>query len=140
MASITPRLESGEGSEADKYTPPSGANGDYYLRVPFDYWLTGDPTLHERLTLPEKAMLLISLARLKNEFRLTAANAARWYGVSQETAQRGLQGLVEKKVLGRRRERRAAPEAPEGFTIDTYYSLTGAFRLPKRVATDQAAR
>ncbi|MFI0410695.1 hypothetical protein [Actinomadura sp. 3N508] len=137
LASITPRPESGEAPEDEPYTAPAGKD-DWYFKIPFEYWLDDEQSLHEKLTLPEKAMLLIGLSRLvgKTEFTLTAENAERWYGVSTETAQRGLKGLVDKKVFERRRARRAAPETPEGFTYDSFYSLTGPLKKQAETVTD----
>ena len=131
FASITPRPESGDAPPEIGYVPPAGGRDDLYFRLPFEYWLADD-ALHDRLNLREKAMLLICLSRLKPTFTLTAENAAKWYGVAPETAQKALKGLVDKGVLLATRSRRVAPGAAAGFTYDIHYRMTPPFTRPRR--------
>ncbi|TQS19881.1 hypothetical protein [Microbispora sp. KK1-11] len=134
QASITPRPESGEAPPEEQYSPPEGGADDLYFRIPFDYWLADDP-LHKRLEPREKAMLLICLSLLKkSEFKLTAENVERWYGVSEDTAQKALKGLVDKRVLIRRDAYRATASAPKGYTYDVYYRLTAPFARPRQAS------
>lgn len=133
LASITPLREDGSGKP---YKPPSGSGSkrELYFRIPYAYWIGENPP-HESLLPREKAMLLIALSRLTNEFTLTAENVAKWYGVSVDTAQKGFKGLVDKGVLKVDYRRRRAPDAPDGWTNETFYHLQSPFKInrqPKR--------
>ncbi|WP_165983949.1 hypothetical protein [Streptomyces sp. YIM 98790] len=88
---ITKLREDGLGAP---YTTPSG--GEPYFQLPYEYW---DKELNESLTLPAKAMLLITLSLRKERFTLPQDRVPSWYGISADTAGRGLRELQEKGVL-----------------------------------------
>ncbi|MFE1775546.1 hypothetical protein [Streptomyces sp. NPDC059008] len=88
---VTKLLEDGTGSP---YIPPG--SGDRYFQLPFEYW---ENELHNRLTLPGKAMLLISLSLRKEEFALVQKKIHDWYGLSTQTIGNGVQELRDHDVL-----------------------------------------
>src|SRR5215467_3076859 len=80
------------------YDRPSGY-GDYYFQVPLDYWARG---WHLTLDLASKAMLLVALS-LEDGFNLPSERVPQWYGISADTAERGLASLRGHKLLVRRK-------------------------------------
>lgn len=90
-AKITKLLEDGSG---DPYRPPG--KGDYYFQLPFWYWRD---RLHEKLTPPGKAMLLIALDMRSDEFALVQDKISEWYGPSPESVRKGIDELVSHGVL-----------------------------------------
>lgn len=121
LADITLLKEDGSG---EPYVLPADA-GDPYLQVPVAYWLNEDPWC-STLRLPAKAMLLVSLS-LRPSFVLPVEKAPQWYGISADTAQRGLASLVQHNILKVARTPKLAPLAPMGFTYDSRYTLQGVF-------------
>lgn len=86
-----------DGSRED-YTAPSGRDVDNrYFQLPFEYW-TDDQAWYRRLTLAGKAMLLVS-STLPPGFILPGERVPEWYGISESTAQRGLQELRDVGLL-----------------------------------------
>lgn len=69
------------------------------IQLPFDYW-TDDQAWYRTLTLAAKAMLLIG-SSLKPGFILPGERVPEWYGISESSAQRGLQELREVGLLNR---------------------------------------
>lgn len=124
LARITALEEDGHRSA---YTYPVSR----YLKLPFAYW-TAEQAWHRTLSLPAKAMLLVSLS-LKANFVLPAEKVHDWYGISGDTADRGLRELQKLDLLSRRFR-----------TVDNWTSPTGrmtiyTFRL-KQPFTKGAAR
>lgn len=108
---------------------------ELWFRLPFAYW---DPNLrwYEKLSLPAKAMLLVS-ASLRSPFYLPYDKAGDWYGISADSAAKGLTQLVRARILSTQSEQKVAPLAPEGFTTTRYYTLDptlGAEASERRVA------
>lgn len=137
LASVTVLREDGSGGSyshpAEDHARGKGPSaGPTYFQLPFEYWVDG---WSNRLTLPGKAMLLVSLS-LPDDFALPVERTPEWYGWSADTALRGFNELARAKLLGKRRESRVAPLAPEGFTVSNHYTLLSPFdRLrvrPKR--------
>ena len=122
LADVTLLCEDGSGNT---YVHPAKA-GDNYFQLPFAYWLNEEEQWCSTLGLPAKAMLLVSLS-LRPGFVLPVEKAPAWYGISADTAQRGLSLLVERGVLQRVRTYKKAPLAPAGFTYDSRYTLQGEF-------------
>ena len=109
----------------DSYVSPD--RPEKWFRLPFAYW---DPELrwYERLSLPGKAMLLVSLSLNKN-FYLPYEKTEDWYGISADTSAKGLRELTAEKLLSVRRELIRAPLAPDGFTTRRYYTLDRSLGL-----------
>jgi hypothetical protein len=107
--------------------------GGTYLQLSFKYWTENWRGL---LDLSEKTVLLIALS-LGDDFILPHQRAPAWYGISPDTAARGLGGLKEKKLLYERILQKAAPDAPVGFTRQHHYTLMPPFG-PKGVKSAAA--
>ena len=60
-------------------------------------------------------MLLIALS-LSDDFRLPAEDVPDWYGISADTASRGLRGLIDHELLVMRKHFKTAPLSPVGYT------------------------
>ena len=123
LANVTLLREDGSG---DAYVPP-GAEGtrDPYFTLPFAYW-TADDEWHRKLDLAAKAMLLIALS-LQDDFILPYEKAPAWYGISPETAEKGLRRLRRESLLKQRRDYKEAPLSPLGYTQQNYYELLPPF-------------
>ncbi len=97
IPTIVTLKDDGHGAE---YTSPDGkTRAEQYFGLPFEYWLNG---WDERLGLAAKAMLLISLSlttRPQKEFHLPIDKAEVWYGLSADTADRGLRELRDTEIL-----------------------------------------
>ncbi|MDX3238907.1 hypothetical protein PV392_25085 [Streptomyces sp. ME03-5709C] len=78
------------------YTPPGEGSGEPYFQLPFEYWDSG---LHNTLSLPAKAMMLIALSQRKINFTLPQERMPDWYGISADTAGRGIRELRGNSVL-----------------------------------------
>ena len=89
-----------EDGSREAYTAPSGRDIDNrYFQIPFAYW-TDAEAWYSTLTLAAKTMLLIS-STLKPGFILPTERVPEWYGVSTETAQRGLKELRDVGLISR---------------------------------------
>jgi hypothetical protein len=120
MAKVVLLREDGSGAP---YTHPAGEGG--YFKLPHAFWLNG-PAADQRwcrvLSLAEIAMLLIACSH-KPRFRLPFEQAPAWYGISADTAARGLHGLEAKGLLTVDRTFKLAPLAPAGYTSENVYTL-----------------
>lgn len=125
LARVTVLREDGSGQA---YKHPA-ATGSRYLQLPFAYWTD---QLHETLSLPGKALLLIALT-LPDDFSLPPDRGPAWYGISPSTVERGLRELRRADILRARRVRKSAPLAPEGYTFVNLYTLAAPFG-PKKLA------
>lgn len=128
-AVITLLAEDGSGEE---YIRP-GRRGARYFRMPLAYWDAED-AWYSRLSLPAKAMLLVSLT-LSADFVLPYERAKDWYGLSAETARTGLEELRRNDLLSIRWTRTLAPLAPQGYVLNKRYTLKRPFftgRWPRR--------
>jgi hypothetical protein len=99
--------------------------GDRYFKLPYEYWI-GE--WHRRLDLASLAVLLIGLS-LRGEFALPVRRVQEWYGISSTTLNKGLKGLRDQQLLEAKRIRRAAPLAPDGFTLENHYTLLAPFNV-----------
>jgi hypothetical protein len=122
-ASVKPLLEDGSGTP---YAGVSGEPNDRYFRLPFAYWTAPDGW-HRRLSLPAKAMLLVALTR-SGPFMLPSEKVKAWYGLSEDTAERGFRELRQADLLSVRLQRDAAPLAPAGYVEHRVYTLQPPFR------------
>ena len=91
------------------------------------------------MSLPAKAVLLIGLS-LRPGFVLPVEKAPLWYGISSDTAQRGLAELARRGVLDRNREPKKAPLAPMGFTFDQHHTLLDPFAVGSKTSTRKKSR
>lgn len=123
-----------DGSRED-YTAPSGRDiQNRYFQLPFAYW-TDPEAWYRTLTLAAKAMLLIS-STLKPGFILPTERVPDWYGVSAETAQRGLKELRDAGLISRATSYKETPLEAVRYTQEHHYTLTPPFgRAQKRRLT-----
>lgn len=135
MAEITLLRESGSGRP---YTHP-GSDKERHLKLPHSFWLDGPPSdrWFRQLALPELAMLLISLSRL-DDFRLPLESVPEWYGISADTAHRGLHGLESHGLIRIDKAFKKAPLAPAGYTAENHYTLQPPFGPRGRTAKMEA--
>lgn len=113
-----------EDASGSPYTNPDGKSvEDRYLRIPLAYWLEG---WQNSLSLPEKVVLLIALARGPG-FTLPQARAHQFYGISEDTVHRGIIGLTNRQLLFGYGRRVPAPLAGKGFTYVNEYWLASPF-------------
>lgn len=111
-----------EDGSGEPYAHPSSmSRREPYFKLPFAYW-TAEDAWYRKLGLAETAILLIGLS-LPDEFILPYEMARRWYGISAETAERGLRSLQERNLLQVRKAFKPAPLAPRGYTEQRYYTL-----------------
>ncbi len=134
-AIVTPLREDGSGK---RYTHPgAGKRRQPYMKLPFAYW-TAPESWHRQFDLPTKAMLLIALS-LEDNFILPYDRAKAWYGISADTAERGLRALRRAELLSARSQYEEAPLSPLGYTERLYYTLRPPFG-PKSKATKKRTR
>jgi DNA-binding MarR family transcriptional regulator len=113
-----------EDGSGEPYVHPFRANPhENYFKIPFAYWLQD---YDEKLTLASKAVLFIALS-LPMSFILPGSQVKRWYGISADTLQRGLDGLLREELIRRRKEYKTAPLAPLGYTEQWRYRLLPPF-------------
>jgi hypothetical protein len=121
--SIVALLDDGSGGP---YAHPSAqGRREPYFKLPFAYW-ANEEAWHRRLNLAETAMLLIALS-LADDFVLPYRMARRWYGVSPDTAERGLRGLQDRGLLQSEIAYKSAPLAPAGYAEERRYTLLPPF-------------
>ncbi|GGL33874.1 hypothetical protein GCM10010095_19050 [Streptomyces anthocyanicus] len=92
-STITKLHEDGSGRP---YTSPGEGTGDPYFQLPYEYW---DKGWHNTLSLPGKAMLLIASNQRKLKFTLPQERMSDWYGVSADTAGKGIRELMNHGIL-----------------------------------------
>jgi hypothetical protein len=103
-------LLSEDGQGAD-YVHPS-KTGDAYFKLPLTYW---SEAILGHMSLAGRAMWLI-VADFKDWRALPTERAKEWYGLSADTAQRGLKELVDRNVIRTRLIRKEAPLTSLGYT------------------------
>lgn len=116
-----------EDGSGDPYEPP-GQVKEPHLQLPNAFWQRGpdEDRWYRVLNLPEVAMLLIALS-LSDGFRLPAEDVPDWYGISADTAGRGLRGLIGHGLLAVHKNFKTAPLSPAGYTADNLYTLQQPF-------------
>jgi hypothetical protein len=123
LAVFTALCEDGSG---DPYASPDGKTlADRFFTLPFDYWLD-EEAWYWSLPMHAKAMLLIA-SSLKPGFILPTERAKEWYGISTETAQRGLQHLQKVKLLHRQTVVKPNALAKNMITQEYHYTLHPPF-------------
>ena len=134
---VAPRREDG----GAPYEAPGGRKDwwNAYFSLPDAFW---EEEWFARLSLPALVMLLV-VAKETNgkskEVWLTYAKTEPWYGIKDQTAQKGLKELEGWGLLHRRMEKIKAPLSPTGHTVRTWYSLTGPFGREARQAMQERA-
>lgn len=113
-----------EDGSGQAYTYPRGSGDELYFKLPFSYWRSG---FHNTLTLRSKAMLLVALS-LADDFSLPFERVPEWYGISADTAQRGISELEKAGLLRVTTGYKAAPLTAQGWTEDRRYSVSADFR------------
>jgi hypothetical protein len=111
-----------EGGRDEPYTHPA-ARKERYLKLPHTYWTD---SWHLKLSLPAKVMLLIALS-LDDGFPLPVDRSKDWYGISSDTAQRGLAELANLNLINVDEQYRLEPLAPDGYTQDRRFTLKAPF-------------
>lgn len=122
-----------EDGTGEPYTHP-GTDKDRHLKLPQAFWTSGPAGAsdqsgqrwYEVLTMPEIAMLLVALS-LGDQYRFPADSAPAWYGISADSAARGLRGLADHQLLEREKRFKVAPLAPQGYTAEYHHTLLPPF-------------
>ncbi len=117
-----------DGSGRDYYSPDGKTTAERYLTLPFEYWRAPERWYRE-LDFPAKAILLIA-ASLKPGFILPTEKVRDWYGISTESAERGLRQLRQANLLTRNAVIKKAPLSPNGYTQQWHYDLVAPFGRP----------
>ncbi len=115
-----------EEASGDAYEPPDGSAADPYFKLPFVYW-SGHERYYRTLDLPAKAMLLVALS-LKDGAELPIARVPAWYGLSEDTASRGLAELTSRGVVAVRVSHTPAPLTVTGYHEHRHVSVAADFR------------
>jgi hypothetical protein len=108
------------------YTYPKGTGRDErYFKMPYEYW-TADQRWYRTLSFRAKVMLLVSLS-LSVDFVLPTERVPRWYGISADSADRGLRELDRAGLLRREVKVKKAPQSPLGIAQEYHHTLLGPF-------------
>jgi hypothetical protein len=118
-----------EDGSSDPYQHPLNT-GENWLRLPYSYWLDG---YYLDLSLPAKAMLLVALSR-PDGFYLPAERTRDWYGLSADSAERGLRELRSADLLTYSRQWRKEQRSKTGWIEQRTYTLIGSFSSAARDA------
>jgi DNA-binding transcriptional ArsR family regulator len=118
-AVVTLLREDGSG---DPYTY-LGSRGDPYFQLPLAYFYDA---WYRQMDLATKAVLLIALS-LREDFYLPSDWVSRWYGLSADTAERGLAKLRSLGLLERELHFKPAPLTDQGWTKEYTYRLRAPF-------------
>lgn len=130
LAQNTMLLEDGS---RQPYTYPQGGRGrgdGRYFKLPHTYW-TDEHAWYSNLSFPAKAMLLMALS-LTPPFLLPTEKAPRWYGISTDSAERGLRELGKVDLLQRRAERKTDWLTAAEYVVQYRYELRSPFGAPRR--------
>lgn len=125
LAQLTLLKEDGSG---EPYSRPL-TRSDPWFSLPYFYWSTND---YQRLALAETAMLLVALS-LPPRFYLSFESMKRSYGISGQTARKGMNGLERRGIIRSWQDYRIDPSKPTGWRKDWWFELTGIY---SRTSTD----
>jgi hypothetical protein len=121
---VSPLKEDGSG---EPYARP--VKGESYGNLPLNYW-------RERhfatLPLAAKAMLVVSLVQ-HGPFTLPQERVKDWYGISADTAYKGLSILRERRLLTRQSEWKLNRRSPSGYSQGYVYTLRSPYGSSKEV-------
>jgi hypothetical protein len=130
LAKITALREDGSGKP---YTYPKGSTvEERYFKLPYGYW-NAEQRWYRVLPFRAKAMLLVALS-LPAGFVLPTERVPDWYGISADSADRGLRELDNAGLLRREMKVKKAPQAPLGITQEYHHTLLPPF-AQRRLAT-----
>ncbi len=131
LANVLPLHESGSGQPYQVPGLDLKGTSKGYFYVPGCYWLED---WQNTLSLPARAMLLIWLSATHREptFSMTYEQTPEWYGLSERTAERGIQELLKVGLMTEVRQRVRAPRTSLGFTFVHHRMLTGDFSYSAR--------
>jgi hypothetical protein len=131
LSAVTLLREDGSG---EKYEHPY-AEGNYF-KLPHEYWLEGH---YRTLSLPAKAILLIALS-LPADFYIPYEKAKPWYGLSGDTAGRGLRELQKKGMLAVEPRWVRNHRSDTGWIEQRHYRLLSPYskQAPERGLSDDA--
>lgn len=115
-----------EDASGTAYEPPGGVATDPYFKLPFSYW-NGPERYYRTLDLPAKAMLLVALS-LKDDAELPIARVPIWYGLSEDTASRGLAELNRRGLVAVRVNYTPAPLTVTGYHEHRHVTVDVDFR------------
>jgi hypothetical protein len=121
-----------EDGSAEAYDHP-GPRREPYLKLPHAYWLLGH---HADLSLPAKAMLLVAHHQ-RDGFYLPAEKAKPWYGISADSALRGLSELGKHGLITWRQEWIKNQRSDTGWIEQRHYTLTGPYARTPVGAADK---
>ncbi len=116
-----------EDGSGDPYEHPR-SRGEYWLQLPYAYWTEHH---HETLALPAKAMLLVALS-LPDGFPLPYDRCPQWYGISADTAKRGLKELTAKSLLDFEQDWIKNHRSDTGWVEQRQYTLQGVYSQAAR--------
>ncbi len=120
-----------EDGSGEPYTRPRTPGDGQYLKLPHAYWLQD---WYTNLDLAAKATLLIALS-LADGFYLPFDRVEDWYGISRNTAQRGMATLVDKGLLERDERWEPEPLSAIGYRPVIHYTLRPPFGPRNTVLT-----
>jgi hypothetical protein len=137
-AEVLPKMEDGSGLDWVKAGSQT-EDGPGYFTIPHAYWTTG---LANRLGLPGKAMLLVSLAETSKNpsFPMAVERAQEWYGFSERTAERGFRQLSAEKLLQVHIQKVNDTRVPGGERRIYHRALRAPYSTQHRVTLQQAAQ
>lgn len=108
----------------DAYEHPHVAQqNETWLQLPHAYW---SDKYHQSLSLPGKALLLVALS-LRDGFVLPYDRAPEWYGISADSAERGLRELTKAGVLEYEQRWVKNHRSDTGWIEQRHYTLIGPF-------------
>jgi hypothetical protein len=122
-----------EDGSAEPYERPVAKN-DNWFHLPYEYWIEGH---YKLLSLPAKTMLLVALS-LQDNFYLPLEKAPRWYGVSADSAGRGLRELQAHGFLESSTQWIKNHRSDTGWTEQRLYKLVGPYSTESRKKASRA--
>jgi hypothetical protein len=125
LSTVTLLQEDGSGKN---YQRPPVADGDTWFNLPHAYWLDEH---YRTLSLPAKAMLLIALS-LPGVFYLPYEKAKPWYGISADSAGRGLRELEKAGILVSVQKWLKNHRSDTGWVEQRSYMLADPYAKPAR--------
>lgn len=123
-----------EDGSGEPYTRPKKAGDGVWLTLPYAYWRKDH---YRDLKLPAKAMLLVALS-LPEDFVLPRERMPAWYGLSADTADRGLRELRDHRLLSTRSEYVRDHKSPTGWREVQHHQLLGDYSAAARAAAAKA--